>query len=209
MEGTGIIVSPLIALMNDQVIALKEAGVNAAAIHSGLEYPVLQRTLNDLRAGTLDIVYVAPERLVNDMFLDILDDIKIALFAIDEAHCISQWGHDFRPEYRRIKVMIDGIKKNIPVIALTATATPKVQSDIVKNLDMEEPNISVSSFNRDNLYYEVRPKRSKDQTFKEIVQYIKGGQGKSGIIYVQARKTTEEIATRTYTSSKNSLETNR
>ena len=197
MEGTAIIISPLIALMKNQVDSIRSYSNNhdiAHFLNSSLNKGQMTEVKAAITAGKTKMLFIAPETLTKEENIEFFKNSNISFVAVDEAHCISEWGHDFRPEYRRIKVMIDGIKKNIPVIALTATATPKVQSDIVKNLDMEEPNISVSSFNRDNLYYEVRPKRSKDQTFKEIVQYIKGGQGKSGIIYVQARKTTEEIA---------------
>ena len=189
MEGTGIIVSPLIALMNDQVIALKEAGVNAAAIHSGLEYPVLQRTLNDLRAGTLDIVYVAPERLVNDMFLDILDDIKIALFAIDEAHCISQWGHDFRPEYRQVSLLRTRYPST-PCIAVTATADTATRKDIVERLSL--PNLYVAGFDRPNITYYVS---IKDNPRSQILRFLKSrNDNDSGIIYCLSRRKVEDTA---------------
>lgn len=196
-EGTAIIISPLIALMKNQVDSIRSYSNNheiANFLNSSLNKGQMAEVKEAITAGKTKMLFIAPETLTKDENIAFFKNSNISFVAVDEAHCISEWGHDFRPEYRRIKEMIYGIKKDIPVIALTATATPKVQSDIVKNLDMEEPNIFVSSFNRDNLYYEVRPKRSKDQTFKEIVQYIKGTNGKSGIIYVQARKTTEEIA---------------
>ena len=131
MEGTGIIISPLIALMNDQVVALRESGVKAAALHSGLENSELRETFNDLRNGELDLLYVAPERLVKDNFLDILDNIKISIFAIDEAHCISQWGHDFRPEYRQVSLLRTRYP-HTPCIAVTATADTATRKDIVE-----------------------------------------------------------------------------
>src|SRR5262249_24078215 len=123
-----------------------------------------------------------------------LGELKISFVAVDEAHCISEWGHDFRPEYRKIKGMVEGMGHRIPVMALTATATPKVQSDILKNLGMEDPNVFIASFNRSNLYYEVKPKTKKDAALKDIVKFIKQRSGKSGIIYVLSRKSTEEIA---------------
>jgi ATP-dependent DNA helicase RecQ len=140
------------------------------------------------------MLFIAPETLTKDENIEFFQKSNISFVAVDEAHCISEWGHDFRPEYRRIRTMISAISDNIPIIALTATATPKVQTDIVKSLEMQEPNIFISSFNRDNLYYEIRPKVNKDHTIKSIIQFIKTSKGKSGIIYVQSRKSTEEIA---------------
>jgi ATP-dependent DNA helicase RecQ len=140
------------------------------------------------------MLFIAPETLTKDENIEFFKNVDISFVAVDEAHCISEWGHDFRPEYRRIKIMIDAIGHNIPIIALTATATPKVQTDIVKILGMENPDTYISSFNRDNLFYEIRPKYSKEKAIKSIVQTIKKMPGQSGIIYVQARKTTEEIA---------------
>jgi ATP-dependent DNA helicase RecQ len=140
------------------------------------------------------MLYVAPETLTKQENLDFFSDLKISFFAVDEAHCISEWGHDFRPEYRRLREMMSQINADLPVIALTATATPKVQSDIIKNLELKNPEIFISSFNRPNLYYEIRPKVKKDQTIKSIVKFIADGRGKSGIIYTLNRKTTEELA---------------
>jgi ATP-dependent DNA helicase RecQ len=149
---------------------------------------------DDLLSGKTKMLYVAPETLTKQENLDFFSDLKIAFFAVDEAHCISEWGHDFRPEYRRLREMMIQINPDIPVIALTATATPKVQSDIVKNLDLHKPDIYISSFNRPNLYYEVLPKIKKAQTDENIVRFIKGMKNKSGIIYTLNRKTTEELA---------------
>ncbi len=189
MEGTGIIVSPLIALMQDQVIALHELGVKAAAIHSGLEYPELQKALNDLRDGALDLVYVAPERLVNDSFLDILDDIKIALFAIDEAHCISQWGHDFRPEYRQISLLRTRYP-DTPCIAVTATADTPTRKDIVERLKL--PKLYVAGFDRPNITYEVA---IKDNPRSQLLRFLKGrNDDESGIVYCLSRKKVEDTA---------------
>ena len=183
-NGTGIIVSPLIALMQDQVAALQEAGVKAAAIHSGLEYQDLQRAINDLRGGNLDLVYVAPERLVNDNFLDILDDIEIALFAIDEAHCISQWGHDFRPEYRRTRY------PSVPCIAVTATADTPTRQDIVERLNL--PKLYVAGFDRPNISYYVS---IKNNARSQLLKFMKArGENDSGIVYCVSRKKVEETA---------------
>jgi ATP-dependent DNA helicase RecQ len=148
----------------------------------------------DLLSGKTKLLYVAPETLTKQENLDFFSDLNVSFFAVDEAHCISEWGHDFRPEYRRLKEMMEEIKSSAPIIALTATATPKVQSDIVKNLALKNPEILISSFNRDNLYYEVQPKIKKDQTVKSIVKYITKHKKKSGIIYTLNRKTTEELA---------------
>jgi len=149
---------------------------------------------DDLTSGKTKMLYVAPETLTKEENVEFFKDLEISFFAVDEAHCISEWGHDFRPEYRRLREIMDEIDKKVPVIALTATATPKVQSDIVKNLGLRDPNIFISSFNRSNLYYEVQPKLKKDQVIKSIVKFISQNKGKSGIIYTLNRKTTEELA---------------
>ncbi len=189
MNGTGIIVSPLIALMNDQVMSLREAGVKAAAIHSGLAPIDLQTTLQDLRTGMLDLVYVAPERLVNDDFLDILDTIKIALFAIDEAHCISQWGHDFRPEYRQVSLLRTRYP-DTPCIAVTATADQATRKDIVERLSL--PKLYVAGFDRPNISYYVA---IKDNPRSQILRFLKArNDGESGIVYCLSRKKVADTA---------------
>jgi len=145
-------------------------------------------------SGRTKLLFVAPETLTKEENISFFKDLNISFVAVDEAHCISEWGHDFRPEYRRIREMIDGIGGNIPIIALTATATPKVSDDIIKNLKMKNPNVFLESFLRKNLYYEIRPKREKSATLKDLVKFVKSHQGKSGIIYCLNRKTTEELA---------------
>ena len=154
----------------------------------------MKKVKEDIVNGKTKLLFIAPETLTKEENIAFFKDVNISFVAIDEAHCISEWGHDFRPEYRRIRIMLDEINIDIPLIALTATATPKVRTDIVKNLNMKDPRSFVSSFNRDNLFYEVRPKMKKDETLKQIVQIIKGIEGNSGIIYVQSRKSTELIA---------------
>jgi len=196
-EGTAIIISPLIALMKNQVDSIRGFGQDDSIAHflnSSLTKTQMREVKADIVAGKTKLLYIAPETLTKDENQEFFRSVKISFIAVDEAHCISEWGHDFRPEYRKIKQMIHAIDAEIPVMALTATATPKVQTDIVKNLNMDDVNIFVSSFNRDNLFYEVRPKPNKEIALKGIVQYIKSVPGESGIIYVQARKTTEAIA---------------
>ncbi len=195
-EGTAIIISPLIALMKNQVDAIRnffgtDIGI-AHVLNSSLTKVEINEVRQDLLEGKTKLLYVAPESLTKEENVKFFQDINISFYAIDEAHCISEWGHDFRPEYRRIRAIIDDIGKRVPVIALTATATPKVQADIQKNLGMEKADVFISSFNRPNLYYEIREK-TKDVD-KEIVKFIKNHPGKSGIIYCLSRKKVEELA---------------
>jgi len=193
MEGTAVVVSPLIALMKNQVDSLRsfspEYGI-AHVLNSSLTKKNILQVQADLRSGITKLLYVAPESLTKDENIQLLQQIKVSFYAIDEAHCISEWGHDFRPEYRNLRSIMNRIVRR-PVIALTATATPKVQSDIQKNLGMEVANVFISSFNRDNLFYEIRPKKDVEN---EIIKFIRNHQGKSGIIYCLSRKKVEEIA---------------
>ncbi len=196
-EGVAIIVSPLIALMKNQVDLVRSYSSRDNVAHflnSTLSKKEIKEVQTDLTEGHTKMLYVAPETLTKEENIEFFSSLKISFFAVDEAHCISEWGHDFRPEYRRLREMMDQINDKIPVIALTATATPKVQSDIVKNLGLRNPDIFISSFNRTNLYYEIQPKVKKDQTIKNIVKFIAQSKGKSGIIYTLNRKTTEELA---------------
>jgi len=193
-EGTAIVISPLIALMKNQVDQLRSFGGDDSIAHflnSSLNKSDITRVRQDVIAGKTKLLYVAPESLAKTENVEFLKLITVSFVAVDEAHCISEWGHDFRPEYRKIRSVINSIGSNIAVIALTATATPKVQSDIRKNLQMNDAMLFKSSFNRPNLYYEVRPKRN---VVKEIVRFIKNNTGKSGIIYCLSRKKVEEIA---------------
>ncbi len=197
LPGTAIIISPLIALMKNQVDSIRGYGQNDEIAHflnSSLNRSEIKQVKEDIVRSKTKLLYVAPETLQKDETIEFLNSVDLSFIAVDEAHCISEWGHDFRPDYRRIRDMINSLTKHIPIIALTATATPKVQTDIVKSLEMVDPQIFISSFNRHNLYYEVRPKITKDQTIRQIVQIIKSHPGESGIIYVQARKTTEDLA---------------
>jgi len=196
-EGVALIVSPLIALMKNQVDLVRGYSSNDEVAHflnSTLNKREIKEVHDDLLNGKTKMLYVAPETLTKQENLEFFSDLTISFFAVDEAHCISEWGHDFRPEYRRLREMMIQINPDAPVIALTATATPKVQSDIIKNLDLREPNVFISSFNRPNLYYEVLPKIKKAQTDENIVRFIKGMKNKSGIIYTLNRRTTEELA---------------
>ncbi len=194
MEGTAIVISPLIALMKNQVDAMKafseEDGV-AHFLNSSLSRAAIEEVKNDVISGKTKLLYVAPESLTKEDNEQFLKKVKISFYAVDEAHCISEWGHDFRPEYRKIRPLINSIGV-APVIALTATATPKVQHDIQKNLAMVDATVFKSSFNRENLYYEVRTKNNHIE--KEIIKFIKSQQGKSGIIYCLSRKKVEELA---------------
>ena len=192
-KGTAIIISPLIALMKNQVDAMRNFSTDDDVAHflnSSLTKTEITRVKKDVMSGKAKLLYVAPESLTKEENIEFLKNIKISFYAIDEAHCISEWGHDFRPEYRRIRPIIDTIGRS-PIIALTATATPKVQHDIQKNLGILEAEVFKSSFNRPNLYYEVK---SKQDVTKEIIKYIKNNSGKSGIIYCLSRKKVEEIA---------------
>ena len=189
-EGTAIVISPLIALMKNQVDQLNAFGVNAQFLNSTLSKAEMNKVKKDTLNGTLKLLYIAPESLTKEENLDFLKKASISFVAIDEAHCISEWGHDFRPEYRKIRGIVDDIG-NLPVIALTATATPKVQQDIQKNLQMEEADLYKTSFNRKNLYYEIKP---KVEAKKQLIKFVKQNKGKSGIIYCLSRKTVEEIA---------------
>jgi ATP-dependent DNA helicase RecQ len=192
-EGTAIVVSPLIALMKNQVDAINgisaEEGVGHV-LNSSLNKTQTKQVFDDIKSGKTKLLYVAPESLVKEEYLNFLKEIKISFVAIDEAHCISEWGHDFRPEYRNLKLIIDKIAK-VPVIALTATATPKVQDDIQKTLGMSNARVFKDSFNRPNLYYEIRPKVNVD---REIVKFINQHKGKSGIVYCLSRRKVEEFA---------------
>jgi len=189
-EGLAIVISPLIALMKNQVDQMNAYGVNARFLNSTLSKGEITRLKKDCMNGLVKLLYVAPESLNKEETIEFLKKVNVAFIAIDEAHCISEWGHDFRPEYRRIKNMIQNLG-DMPVIALTATATPKVQIDIQKNLQMEEADVFISSFNRKNLYYEVRPKK---ETKKQLIKFLKDHKGKSGVIYCLSRKKVEEIA---------------
>ena len=194
MEGTAIVISPLIALMKNQVDAIRGfvAGNDGIAhfLNSSLNKAQITEVKNDLMSGATKLLYVAPESLTKAENVAMLKEIKISFYAVDEAHCISEWGHDFRPEYRRIRAIIEEIGL-APIIALTATATPKVQSDIIKNLGMTDATVFKSSFNRPNLYYEIR---DKSDPKRDIIKYIRQNPGKSGIIYCLSRKKVEELA---------------
>jgi len=189
-DGLAIVISPLIALMKNQVDQMNAYGVNARFLNSTLSKSEITRLKKDCMNGVVKLLYVAPESLNKEETIEFLKKVNVSFVAIDEAHCISEWGHDFRPEYRRIKTMIQNLG-DMPVIALTATATPKVQIDIQKNLQMEEADVFISSFNRKNLYYEVRPKK---ETKKQLIKFLKEHKGKSGVIYCLSRKKVEEIA---------------
>jgi ATP-dependent DNA helicase RecQ len=192
-EGTAIIISPLIALMKNQVDSMRSFSVEDGVAHflnSSLTKAQITKVKQDIVEGRTKLLYVAPESLTKDENVDFLRSVKVSFYAIDEAHCISEWGHDFRPEYRRIRPIVEEIGR-APIIALTATATPKVQHDIQKNLGMLDASVFKSSFNRPNLYYEIR---AKEDATKDIIKYIKSNAGKSGIVYCLSRKKVEELA---------------
>jgi len=196
-EGVAIIVSPLIALMKNQVDLVRSYSSKDDVAHflnSTLNKSQQKIVKDDLISGKTKMLYVAPETLTKEENVAFFKQLNVSFFAVDEAHCISEWGHDFRPEYRRLREVMDLIDITVPVIALTATATPKVQSDIIKNLGLRKPKIFISSFNRPNLYYEIQPKINLDQTNKSIVRFIQLHKNKSGIIYTLNRKTTEDLA---------------
>ncbi len=193
MEGTAIVISPLIALMKNQVDAMRHFGEDDGIAHflnSSLNKQAIDQVKDDVTSGKTKLLYVAPESLTKEENVEFLKNIKISFYAIDEAHCISEWGHDFRPEYRRIRPIINELGSR-PVIALTATATPKVQHDIMKNLGISNARVFKSSFNRANLYYEVRPKTADID--REIIRFIKSQGSKSGIVYCLSRKKVEEL----------------
>lgn len=192
-EGTAIVVSPLIALMKNQVDAIRNVSEDDSVAHflnSSLSKTDINKVKSDILGGKTKLLYVAPESLTKQDNIDFFTNVKISFFAIDEAHCISEWGHDFRPEYRRLREIFEKIS-NVPIIALTATATPKVQQDIQKNLNMTDAKVFKASFNRENLYYNIRPKKDVE---KEIIKYIRTKKGKSGIIYCLSRKKVEELS---------------
>jgi ATP-dependent DNA helicase RecQ len=196
-EGVAIIISPLIALMKNQVDLVRNYSAKddiAHFLNSSLNKTQRTQVIKDVHDGKTKLLYVAPETLNKDETIEIFTEVKVSFIAVDEAHCISEWGHDFRPEYRKIREVIDKLGTKIPVMALTATATPKVQSDIIKTLDLRKPNIFMSSFNRPNLYYEIRTKKNPNLAIKNMVQFIKQRTGKSGIIYVINRKTADDLA---------------
>ncbi len=190
-EGTAVVISPLIALMKNQVDQMTAFGINAQFLNSTLNKSEITKVKNDVLSGTCKLLYIAPESLNKVENLDFLKKAMISFVAVDEAHCISEWGHDFRPEYRRIRSIIESINPELPIVALTATATPKVQQDIQRNLNMDDSVVYKSSFNRKNLYYEIRPKTNAK---KQLIRYVANNKGKSGIIYCLSRKKVEEIA---------------
>lgn len=194
-EGTAIVVSPLIALMKNQVDVIEAMSPQKGTAHvlnSSLNKTEVKQVKSDIRKGITKLLYVAPESLVKEEYATFLQSVEISFVAIDEAHCISEWGHDFRPEYRNLRSIINNLGENIPIVALTATATPKVQEDILKNLEIPNAKSYKASFNRPNLYYEVQPK-TKDVD-ADITRFIKAREGKSGIVYCLSRKRVEELA---------------
>ncbi len=193
LPGTALVISPLIALMKNQVDQLRAFGIEAGYLNSSMNRSDYEAVKNKVLNKTLKLLYVAPESLVKQEFVDFIKQAQVSFLAVDEAHCISEWGHDFRPEYRRIREMWAHLGE-IPLIALTATATPKVRADILQNLQMDSANVFITSFNRENLYYEIRPKISTNHATTEIIKYIKQHANKSGIVYCLSRRKVEEIA---------------
>ncbi|MDX2247478.1 MAG: DNA helicase RecQ [Bacteroidia bacterium] len=193
MEGTALVISPLIALMKNQVDQLQAFGIEAGFLNSSMSRADYDAVKQKVLSRTLKLLYVAPESLVKDEFIEFLRQAHVSFMAVDEAHCISEWGHDFRPEYRRIREMLLQLG-SVPVVALTATATPKVRQDIIQNLHIEGADVFITSFNRENLYYEIRPKVSPSHATTEIIKYVKQHAGKSGIIYCLSRRKVEENA---------------
>ncbi len=194
-EGTAIVVSPLIALMKNQVDALRGVSDSEGVAHvlnSSLTKGEVKRVMDDISEGVTKLLYVAPESLTKGEYVEFLQGVPLSFVAVDEAHCISEWGHDFRPEYRNLRAIINRLGSDIPIIALTATATPKVQEDILKNLSIPNANVFKASFNRPNLFYEVRPKTKNVDA--DIIRFVKKNAGKSGIIYCLSRKRVEELA---------------
>lgn len=193
MPGTALVISPLIALMKNQVDQLKAFGLEAGFLNSSMNRADYEQVKQKVLSRTLKLLYVAPESLVKQEFIDFLKQARVSFLAVDEAHCISEWGHDFRPEYRRIKEIMTQLG-DIPIIALTATATPKVRQDIIHNLQINDAEVFLTSFNRPNLYYEVQPKVNHSHAVTNIIRYVKQYPGKSGIIYCLSRRKVEEIA---------------
>jgi len=194
-EGTAIVVSPLIALMKNQVDAIRgisEQNGIAHVLNSSLTKTEVKQVKEDITNGVTKLLYVAPESLTKEENIEFLRGVQLSFVAVDEAHCISEWGHDFRPEYRNLKAIINRLGDDIPIIGLTATATPKVQEDIIKNLGMNDAKVFKASFNRPNLFYEVRPKTKNVDA--DIIRFVKQHQGKSGIVYCLSRKRVEELA---------------
>src|ERR1700733_7024677 len=189
-QGTGIVVSPLIALMQDQVDALREAGVTAAYLNSSLDAQKQRDIERQLLAGELNLLYVAPERLLTGRFLELLERTEVALFAIDEAHCVSQWGHDFRPEYRELTILHQRFPQ-VPRIALTATADPRTRDEIVERLSLQQARQFVASFDRPNIGYRVG---LRDNAKRQLTEFLQGHRGESGIVYCLSRKKVDDIA---------------
>ena len=194
-EGTALVVSPLIALMKNQVDVIRGISSSDGVAHvlnSSLNNSQVNNVKNDIIKGNTKLLYVAPESLAKEDYIEFLSKINISFLAVDEAHCISEWGHDFRPEYRNLKSILDRINNKIPIIALTATATSKVQDDIVKNLGIKNAEVFKSSFNRPNLFYEIKQKT--EDVNRDIISFIKQREGKSGIIYCLSRKNVNELS---------------